>query len=112
MASATTGIPSADTSDSMGASVAKKFTKCAHQIAAISRSRDTIGYCVEIKSSESVSRASWLWDVPPCERGRSVNEPNAVDPDPGAALNAFANPGRTRRVDSIIACAVGPSTDF
>jgi hypothetical protein len=28
----------------------------------------------------------------PCERGLSVDEPDAVDFDPAAALNAFADP--------------------
>jgi hypothetical protein len=89
----------------MRTSLAKKFTKCAHETAAISRSRATIGYCVEIKSRKSVSRASSVTGLQPCERGFSVDEPDAVDPDPGAALNAIADPGRTRRVDSSIACA-------
>jgi hypothetical protein len=44
------GTPAFRLRGGLRTSLAKKFTKRVHQIAAIRRSRATIGYCVEIKT--------------------------------------------------------------
>jgi hypothetical protein len=84
--------------------------KWAHQIAGIAQSRATIGFawnkitrfCLVRIISFGCAFVSAI----------SVDEPDAVNPGPGAALNAFADPGRTRRVDSSIFFAVGLRIDF